>query len=152
MKIKIPTEVPEVFLKYTSGLQLSKAKQIRSSKEVYKLFLQTWDMELIEFVEEVKILLLNQSNKVLGFYKVSSGGRTGTFADPKLVFAAALKAGATSIILCHNHPSGNTIPSEQDYLLTQKIKYAGALLEIELIDHLIITKGGYYSFKDLGRL
>ena len=91
-------------------------------------------------------MLLNRANKVLGIFEVSSGGSTGTVADPKLVFAAAIKANACGIILAHNHPSGNLQPSQADIDLTKKMKEGGKLLEIQILDHVIITTEGYYSF------
>ncbi len=83
-------------------------------------------------------------------FEVSTGGVTGTVADPKLVFVAALKANACSIIISHNHPSGNLKPSQADEHLTQKIKLAGQFLDIKLIDHIIVSSEGYYSFADEG--
>ncbi|WP_042480191.1 JAB domain-containing protein [Solitalea canadensis] len=124
MKNKVPEQIAEVFLKYKPALELSEALRISSSKDVYEFFMQVWDMELIEFIEEFKILLLNRANKVLGFYKVTSGGISSALVDPELIFAAALKAGASGIILCHNHPSCNVSPSVSDKHLTQKLKQA----------------------------
>ena len=95
-------------------------------------------------------MLLNRANKVLGIYEVSTGGMTGTVADPKLIFVAALKAGACNIMLVHNHPSGNLKPSKQDEQLTYKIKEGGKLLDIVLLDHLIISNEGYFSMQDEG--
>ena len=96
------------------------------------------------------VLLLNQANKVLHFELVSQGGLTGTVADPRIIFRKALEHGATGVILCHNHPSGNTNPSQADKLITQKIKQAGEQLDIRVLDHLIIAESGYYSFADEG--
>jgi len=114
--------------------------------------LQTWDDNTIELTEHFKVVLLNVRNRVLGIYHVSGGGTRGTMADPKLIFAAALKGNASRIILSHNHPSGGTKPSQQDLLLTQRIKEAGRLLDIEVTDHIIVTKDGYYSMADNGEL
>ncbi|MEN8249870.1 MAG: JAB domain-containing protein [Bacteroidota bacterium] len=81
------------------------------------------------------------------------GGMSGTIADPKIIFQTALKASAASVILCHNHPSGNTKPSESDIRLTQKIKKAGSFLDLPALDHIIITEdSGYFSFADEGLL
>lgn len=96
------------------------------------------------------VLLLNQANKVLHFELISQGGLTGTVADPRIIFRKALEHGATGVILCHNHPSGNTNPSQADKLITQKIKQAGEQLDIRVLDHLIIAESGYYSFADEG--
>lgn len=97
-------------------------------------------------------MFLNKANKVLGIFEVSSGGISGTVADPRLIFVAALKTNCSGIIISHNHPSGNLKPSRQDEELTQKIKHAGEFLEIKLLDHIIITSEGYYSFADEGLL
>jgi DNA repair protein RadC len=83
---------------------------------------------------------------------ISRGGISGTVADPKLIFAAALKASASSIILAHNHPSGSLKPSEADIRLTKKLKEGGLYLEIPVLDHIILSKEGYYSFADEGLL
>ena len=93
-----------------------------SSKDAYSILLDSWDDEKLEFVEQFKVLLLNRANRVLGIYEASTGGVSGTVADPKLVFAAALKSNATAIILAHNHPSGQLKPSDADLKLTQKLK------------------------------
>jgi len=98
------------------------------------------------------VLLLNRANKAIGEYEVSTGSSTGTIADPKLSFAAAIKTNATGIVLAHNHPSGNLNPSEADISLIKKIRDAGKMLEISVLDHLIITSEGYYSFADEGLL
>jgi DNA repair protein RadC len=102
----------------------------------------------IERVEEFVILCLNRANKVLGYSKISQGGLSGTVADPKVIFQVALKSNASSIILCHNHPSGNTKPSDNDIQLTKKLKKAGEFLELNVLDHLIITSDAYFSFAD----
>ncbi|MDZ7650383.1 MAG: JAB domain-containing protein [Cytophagales bacterium] len=95
-------------------------------------------------------MLTNRANKVLGIFELSTGGVSGTVADPKLIFAAALKGAASGMILAHNHPSGNLQPSQADLDLTKKIREAGKLLEIQLLDHVIVTSEGYYSFADEG--
>ena len=98
------------------------------------------------------MLLLNRANKVLGIFQASSGGVTGTVADPKLILVAALKSNASSLVISHNHPSGNLKPSRQDEELTMKIKEAAKFLDIRLLDHLIVTPEAYYSFADEGIL
>lgn len=102
--------------------------------------------------EEFWILFLNRANHVIGKNQVSSGGMTGTVVDPKMIFKAALDAKAVSIILCHNHPSGNVKPSQQDIDLTKKILAAGKLLEISVLDHVIVSQGAYFSFADEGMM
>ncbi len=143
-------QIAEVELIYKTKTKASERPQVKTSKESADLLKQIWNENKIDFVEQFKVLLLNRANKVLGVVELSSGGVTGTVADPKLIFVAALKANACSIIISHNHPSGNLKPSQQDEQLTQKIKQAGQLLDIKLIDHIIVTSEGYYSFADEG--
>lgn len=102
--------------------------------------------------EEFWIILLNRSNRVIGQKLISEGGISGTVVDPKKVFKIALDHHASGIILGHNHPSGVTAPSEADQKITKKIVNAGQLLEIVVLDHIIITDDGYYSFTDEGAL
>lgn len=146
------TRVAEVELVYKTKIKASERPKITSSRDSYNLLLQCWDMDKIELQEQFKVMLLNRSNKVLGIFEVSSGGITGTVADPKLIFMAALKASACGIIISHNHPSGNLKPSRPDEELTRKIKEAGRLLDIQVLDHVIVTSEAYYSFADEGLL
>jgi DNA repair protein RadC len=94
------------------------------------------------------VLYLNRANKVIGSYQLSKGGITGTIADVRLILSVALKTLASGLILAHNHPSGNLKPSEADKQITNKIRQAAKLLDIELLDHIIISSEGYYSFAD----
>ncbi len=89
---------------------------------------------------------------MLGLYPLSKGGITGTIVDQRLIFAVALKCNATGIILCHNHPSGKLLPSEEDITLTKSIGKCAELLGVSLLDHLIISKNGFYSFSNEGKL
>ena len=102
--------------------------------------------------EQFVIILLNRANQVIRTLSISNGGISGTIVDPKKVFKMALEANASSIILGHNHPSGQVIPSDADIALTRKLKDAGALLELPVLDHLIIGDEKYYSFADEGRI
>jgi DNA repair protein RadC len=95
---------------------------------------------------------MNRANYVLDYEQISSGGMTGTVADPKIIFNKALHKNACSLIVAHNHPSGNLRPSKADLDLTKKLKHAGSLLDLPVLDHLIITTSGYYSFADEGVL
>jgi len=115
--------------------------------------MENWDLDSIEHIEEFKLLLMNRSNSVLGIMPVSKGGLSGAVTDVRLIYQGAIKANASGIIVCHNHPSGNLNPSESDIKITQKIKEAGNLMDIQLLDHLILTmNGSYYSFADNGLL
>ncbi len=146
------TEIAEVELIYKSNIKASLRPNLCSSKDVYELLLQSWDKNRIELQEQFKVLLLNRANKVVGIFEVSSGGVSGTIADPKLIFTAALKTNACQIILAHNHPSSNLRPSKADQDLTEKMKAGGELLEIRVLDHLIISMEGFFSFADEGLL
>ncbi|MGZ3756900.1 MAG: RadC family protein [Mucilaginibacter sp.] len=120
---------------------------IRASKDAFNI-MHRYFRDLNH--EEFWILLLGQSGKVIGKEQVSKGGLNGTVADPKIIFHLALQHHAASIVLMHNHPSGNLKPSQLDIQLTQKIVAAGRMLDINIFDHLIITNSGYYSFADEG--
>jgi DNA repair protein RadC len=102
--------------------------------------------------EEFWVLCLNNSNKVVYKHQLSKGGITGTVVDSRLLFKVALEQNATSIILAHNHPSGTLIPSDADNQITKKIKTVGDSLDIRVLDHLIITQNGYYSYADSGMI
>ena len=146
----IPQEVAEIKISYSTA-NTPKIK-ITSVDKAYQLLLSLWDLDTIELQEEFKVLLLNRANEVLGIYPLSKGGITGTVVDSRLIFAVALKCNATGIIIAHNHPSGTLKPSEADITLTKSIKKCGDFLDITLIDHLIITKNGFYSFSNEGKL
>ena len=102
--------------------------------------------------EEFWILLLNRANHIIGREQISAGGTAGTVVDAKMVFLRALEGRAASIVLCHNHPSGTLQPSQADIDLTKKLRHAGQTLDTQVIDHLIISERGYYSFADEGML
>jgi DNA repair protein RadC len=122
---------------------------IRSSNDAFQI-LEPLVADLDH--EQFWLILLNRGNKVLALEQISSGGITATIVDPKVVFRKALLAKATSIVLCHNHPSGTLKPSNADIELTRKLRRAGDQLEIGVVDHLIISNRGYYSFMDEGML
>jgi DNA repair protein RadC len=145
-----PYQAAEIQLVYKSNVKPSLRPKISHSKDAYQVLLESWDDTKIELLEQFKVMFTNRANKVLGIFELSTGGVSGTVADPKLIFAAALKVAASGLILSHNHPSGNLQPSQADIDLTRKIKEAGKLLEIQLLDHIILTTEGYYSFADEG--
>lgn len=124
---------------------------VATSYDAYIELKEFFADDLISLQEQFVVMYLNQANKILGVYKLSKGGITGTVADVRLILATALKAAACSIILCHNHPSGNLKPSNADIDLTRKIKEAAELMEIRTLDHLIISpENKYYSMKEEG--
>ena len=138
--------IAEIQVSY-STLDTHKDK-VCSGKQAFELILNSWEKGSLELQEEFKVLLLNRANEVLGLYAMSKGGVSGTIVDVKLLFAVSLKCNASSIIIAHNHPSGNLKPSDADISLTNKIKRCSELLDISLLDHLIITKNGFYSFSE----
>jgi DNA repair protein RadC len=95
---------------------------------------------------------LNNANKIIQHEIISEGGMTGTVADPRIIIKKALTYNAVSIILCHNHPSGSLVPSKADESLTKKIQEAAMLFEIKVLDHIIVSNEGYYSFADEGKI
>ena len=147
------TTISEVQLVYRTKVKASERLQVKSSKDAFDIFMESWELDSIEHIEEFKLLLMNRSNSVLGILSVSKGGLSGTVTDVRLIFQAAIKANASGIIVCHNHPSGNLNPSESDTKITRKIKDAGTIMDIQLLDHLILTtENSYYSFADNGLL
>lgn len=150
---KTLNKIAEVKLIYLSKIKPSERQKITCSKDAYELFCSSWDMQTIEHVEEFKVILLNRSNSVLGLLSISKGGISGTVTDVRVILQAAIKANASGIIVSHNHPSGNMNPSEADTTITLKIKNAGNIMDIQLLDHLIIVpEENYYSFADNGML
>lgn len=129
--------------------EVVKLDQITSSRDGYEI-LRPVIADLPK--EEFWVLFLNRANKVIMKDQISSGGVNGTVADLRIIFKKALELLASGIILAHNHPSGNLRPSHEDDQMTKKLVEAGRLLEIPVIDHLIVTENGYYSYADEGRL
>ena len=124
---------------------LEKQTNIHHSRDVAKHLQHKLQYEQREYF---MVLLLNQANKIIHEAILSEGGITGTIADPRIVFKLVISHGATGFIICHNHPSGQLIPSRMDDMLTQKIKKGAAIFDIKLIDHLIVSTEGYYSYAE----
>jgi DNA repair protein RadC len=140
----------EISLKYKG--KKSELKNITCPQDAADVCRECFDSNKIDWVEEFIVIALNQANKVLGFYKISSGGISGTVADTRVIFQFALLSSATGLILCHNHPSGNLNPSEADKRLTEKIVNASKFFDIKIFDHIIITDESYYSFLENNNL
>lgn len=138
----------ELHYKYLSPEEV----KVTSSLSAYEVLRSNWDANTIELQEEFKLLLLDRDNKVLGLYNLSKGGIAGTVVDIRLMMVVALKSKASAIILAHNHPSGNMKPSVNDRNLTKKIMDACRFLDIDLLDHIILSNKSYYSFKDSGEI
>lgn len=132
----------------SGAMPRTKAK-ISTSSDIYQLI----SSKLSDLIaEEFWVVLLNKANQVLDIHCVCKGGLDATIADPRLIFKRALEKKSCSLVAIHNHPSGNTRPSDADKRLTIRLKHAGELLQIPLIDHIIFTDNGYYSFADEGIL
>lgn len=141
-------ELAEISVSYSTKNN-NKIKLI-NCRDTFELILSNWNLEIIEFQEECKIILVNRANCVLGIYELSKGGISGTVVDLRIILSVALKCNASGIILVHNHPSGNLQPSESDRKITRKLKDACNLFEISLIDHFIISKTNFFSFTQDG--
>ena len=126
-----------------------KKVKITSSKDAYQVIKQFYH-EDVEIYESFFILLLNRANETIGFAKISQGGITGTVVDTKIIAKYCIDTLASSVILAHNHPSGNLLPSDADDRITLKIKKALEYIDTKVLDHLILTKNDYYSFADNG--
>lgn len=127
---------------------------INGAKDIHQLLInRVFDVDTIDYKETFKVLLLNNANKIIGYTTISEGGLTSTIVDVRMILQTALVSNATSIILTHNHPSGNPRPSGHDDNLTKKIKSACELMHIRLLDHIIVTPyDSFYSYCDEGRL
>ena len=148
--MKQNTQVAELLVSYSP--HIISAQKISNSRETYSLITNYWNLDTIEMLEEVKVILLNKANKVLGIFDLSKGGICSSIIDVKIVLSIALKTLASGIIIVHNHPSANLTPSKADIDITQKLKSACKIIELVLLDHLIITKEDYFSFADDGLL
>jgi len=135
----------EIEIKYQK--KVKNRPKITSSKDAYSFLKDLYNENEKDYLEESFLLLLNRRNGIIGWRKLSSGGTSGCIIDPKLVFTIALKTGASGIILSHNHPSGNTEPSNSDKKITRQLADAGKLLGIPVLDHIIIGDG-YRSMAD----
>ena len=126
--------------------------KVVSSEDAYKYLLPTYKEGTICYKEYFKVLFLNQASQVLGYTLISEGGITETCADVRVIMQAALLTNSVAIILAHNHPSGNLKPSRQDMEITKQVKDAAQIMRIKILDHIILTDTGYYSFADEGEL
>ena len=144
------TTIEEICLKNAKG-EIHKVK-IKSSSELAHYFREMFDQETLEVYEQVMVLFLNNANNTIAWYKASQGGITGTVIDVRLVMKAALNCYATSMAIAHNHPSGILVPSDADKSITNKLRQAGNVLDIKVLDHIIITTESYFSFSDDGLL
>jgi DNA repair protein RadC len=145
-------KLAEIEVIYSTKVKPADRLKVVSSSDAAEAFRSAWKQSL-EHKESFYALFLNRNNRVLGIHKISEGGLSGTLIDVRCIFQVGLKANACSVIVAHNHPSGNNVPSEADKSITQKIKEAGKFLDIPLLDHLILLPDeGYTSLADEGLL
>lgn len=142
--------IAEIEIVYKNKTPVKDRPKVTCSREAMTILRSVWDTNKIELVEQFKIMLMDRRNACIGISEVGTGGISGCVVDPKIVFATALKSRASGIILSHNHPSGNLTASQADIDLTRKMKEAGKFLEIQVLDHIIMTSEHYYSFADDG--
>ncbi|GAB5527499.1 MAG: JAB domain-containing protein [Roseivirga sp.] len=142
--------VADIKISYHPKIKIRDCAKVKNGTDAATLFRENWDDTQIGFVEEMKVMLLNRGGRVLGIAAVSKGGMGGTYCDPKVIFCTALKAGASQIILAHNHPSGEIKPSQPDLRLTRKLCDGARLLELCVLDHIILTEDRHLAFSEEG--
>ena len=145
-------KVAEIEIVYKRTESVVEFPTSNCSKASADYFMKCWNMNTIDYAEQFKVLLLDSALKPLGIVTIATGGTQSVVVDVRLVFAAALKANATSIIVAHNHPSGTLKASNHDIQITDQIRKASLVLDIKLLDHLILTRNAYFSFADNGLL
>lgn len=145
-KIKLPKVKIKVSI--SNGDKIA----ITNSDDVINVCRNVFNADTLQWTEEMILICLNRANNVIGFSKIASGGFSGVVCDPKVIMTIALQTAASGIILAHNHPSGNLKPSNADIEMTNKIKHACSFLDIQLLDHVIITKDGHTSLAELNHI
>lgn len=146
---KIENFVPEIKVRISRGKGVDSTR-IDSSEKANDVFKKFIGKNKIQTQEFFAIMYLTNNNNAIGVYILSMGGITATIADPRLIFGTALKLGATAFIICHNHPSGNLQPSQADKNITEKLVDGAKVFDIAVVDHIIITKDSYFSFRENG--
>ena|SRR5665647_2896116 len=148
--MNIPELIAEVQISYSSNIKAKDRIKITGSHDAADAFRAIWPA--YEHIEFSYMLMMNRQNQILGYHQLSKGGMTGAVVDVRVIFQVALKACCTSIIIAHNHPSGNLQCSDADRKISRQIKEAGAIMDIPLLDHLILTSDSFYSLADEGLL
>lgn len=143
-------QLPELRIKVERKDGDGQVYQVRSSNDAANFFRTIFNADTMLWTEESAMICLNRANEVIGYFKVSSGGTASTIMDAKVIFTQALQAGAHSIILAHNHPSGNTNPSDIDIKLTKQLIKGADLLDMRVLDHIILTDKSHLSMADEG--
>jgi DNA repair protein RadC len=138
--------------KTPDGKQLRMPWMLTSSQSAEKYLHSVWDPHKLELVEDLYLVCLNGAQEALGWVRVSSGGFDRAVVDPRMIFGIALQAASSAIVVAHNHPSGEVLPSDEDLDVTRKLAAAGQMLNVPLLDHIILTKNAAFSFADAGLL
>lgn len=147
-------DIPELAFEVSlyTNFSLKTLPMFLNSQQAYTIIKECFTASTFLWKEEFLVLCMNNNRQIIGYHKLSLGGMTATIVDVRAVFTVALKSLAAGIIIAHNHPSGKLKPSKEDILLTKKIKQAGEILDIPLLDHFIVTHEEYLSFKEVGLL
>jgi DNA repair protein RadC len=145
-------KMSEIKAVYRSRTRSRERTTIREARTAVEYLREVWDQDTLELKEEFLMLCLNTGHQAIGWVKVSSGGYDSAGVDPRVVFSLALQAGASALIVAHNHPSGLVEPSEQDRRVTERLREAGKLLGIELLDHIILGREEHFSFAEHGMI
>lgn len=146
--LKYSQTAPELYIGRRKGLTQIEKVKISSISDAASFFRKIWDEETLEFTESVMVVYLNKGLKTVGWVKTSSGGIDTCIIDLRTVLAGALIRGATGFMIAHNHPSGNLRPSTADDRITRQLKEASVIMSIDMVDHIIITDEGYFSYKE----
>lgn len=135
--------ISEISVSYSYPKEMIWDQRINDSEALYTFFLSIWNLDTIELFEEFKVVLLDNSNRVLGYFTHTIGGLAGTYVDLRLLFGIILKCKASAFAVAHNHPSGNLKPSVSDVELTRRIQRSAVILGLNFLDHLIVSRKGY---------
>lgn len=145
-------QLPELRIKVERKDGDGRVYKVRTSEDAATFFRTIFNADTMLWTEESAMICLNRANEVIGYFKVSSGGTASTIMDAKVIFVQALQSGAHSIILAHNHPSGNTMPSDADIKLTKQLVKGAQLLDMRVLDHIILTEKSHTSMADNGHI
>lgn len=146
----VSSKMPEIQVSLHPHFPITERRKVRTSREVYDLIIDVWNKNTMTLFEEFMTLYLARNNAIIGYRNISRGSNCGTVVNIQLILGIALKVNASSIILVHNHPSGNLKPSRVDRDITDKLNNASRFLDIGLLDHIIVTSQNYFSFADEG--
>ena len=150
--MEMQKQIPKIEVSFHPSRQGESRLYVKESKEVASVFLECWNLDTIELYEEFKVLYLDRKNGIIGIRDLNRGTQDGVIVDIKLLVSVGLLCNCSSVIVAHNHPSGALTPSNNDLELTKKLEKALRLFDLNLIDHVILTKNSYLSFADEGKI